>query len=112
MSTRYPHRSATSGAITLNSARKGGNTLGFWFFINLGRASCGRDKWLEFDVRDLAKKAGQPLPQLMTSADLDACRDDTDDFEQLLQRDLQRVADFCARVDAIAILTTNSTTTS
>lgn len=104
MSMRYPHRSATSGNVTLNSARKGGNTLGFWFFINLGRATCGRDKWVEFDVRDLAKKAGQPLPEKMTLDEMSACRPHTDDFEKLLERDLQRVTDFCARVDAVQLL--------
>lgn len=97
-------REATCGNVTLNSSRKGGNTLTYWYYINMGKASCGRDKWIEFDVRDLAAKAGAELPQLMTCEEMSACGDSSDAFENLLQRDLQRVADWCASIDAVSIL--------
>lgn len=93
---RYSARSATSGAITLNSARKGGSTQTYWFFLKAG------DGWIEFDVRILAQEMGASMPALATAAELESCK--PADFEKLLQRDLQRVADFCASVDALKII--------
>jgi hypothetical protein len=103
--SRYSARSATSGNVILNSSRKGGNTLSCWFYINLGRASCGRDKWVEFDVREVATQLGVALPQFMTSEELQQCRGNPDGFEILLCRDLQRVADWCSEHNAVAVIT-------
>lgn len=105
MTTRYPSRSATSGPVTLNSARKGGNTLHFWYFIQIGK------KWVEFDLRDLEKMAGKPMPKLCGDDDFKAIEAGSVSFEQILQRDLQRVADYCAKVDALLLLTKPQPTT-
>lgn len=104
MGQRYAGRIGISGNVTLNNSRKGGQSFTYWFFINMGRASCGRDKWLEFDVRDLARTVGKPIPPLMTHEEIKACSEDNDSFEILLRRDLQRVAEFCASVDAVRVL--------
>lgn len=92
--SRYSKRTATCETVTLNSARKGGNTLVFWFYRKVGRS------WVEFDVRDVAGEAGVvDLPDRMTSDELRACREGQICFESLLQRDLQRAADWCFKVD-------------
>lgn len=104
MSRRYQRRAATSGDVNLNSSRKDGNTLTYWYWINMGRASCGRDHWLEFDIRDLAEVSAAVAPALITSDELQQCMDGKADFETLLQRDLQRVADWCASINALSCL--------
>jgi hypothetical protein len=110
--TRYSARSASSGNITLNSARERGNTQQFWYYINLGPASCGRDKWAEFDIREIAKRLGVPLPNLIDDADLKACAKLPPEYkslagqayENLLHRTLQRVADWCDEHDVLAVI--------
>lgn len=97
--SRYSGRSATSGAVTLNSARKGGHTLQFSFFRKDGR------KWLEFDIREVAKVAGAELPEMISSEELREIRGNSEKFECLLRRDLQRVADWCAHIDADGSIT-------
>lgn len=96
---RFPGRTATSGSITLNSARKSRNTQTFWYFLQTGK------KWILFDIRDLATKARKPVPELCDTPDFEAINAGTTTYEQVLQRDLQRVADFCASVDAQRLLT-------
>ncbi len=92
---RYSKRSATSGDITLNSSRKDGNTLTFWYWARAGK------KWVEFDIRELASRAGSEIPKLITIDELSACQSGGCCYESLLQRDLQRVADWCAEIGAL-----------
>lgn len=101
---RYERRAASCGNVTLNSSRKSGNTLTYWYWIHMGQGRGGKERWLEFDIRDLAKVVGAELPQLISSKELDDLRSD-DAYEQLLRRDLQRVADWCVSVDAVTRLT-------
>lgn len=101
---RYAGRSASNGNITLNSSRKGGQTFTYWFYISLGRASCGRDRWVEFDIRDVANKIGVELPQFMTSEEIEHCGKSRDAYEQLLKRDLQRAADWCNQHNVLAVI--------
>jgi hypothetical protein len=102
---RYERRAASCGNVTLNSSRKNGNTLKYWYWIHMGQGRGGKERWLEFDVRDLAKVAGAELPQLISSDELSQLHSD-EGYELLLHRDLHRVAAWCAGIDAVERLST------
>lgn len=92
--SRYSKRTATCETVTLNSARKGGHTMGFWFYRKIGKA------WVLFDVRDVAGEAGVvELPKRITSDELIDCHCNNELYEQFMQRDLQSAADWCFKVD-------------
>lgn len=92
--SRYSNRSATCENVVLNSDRKVGNTMQFWFYRQIG------EKWVQFDVREIAREAEvEILPERMTSEELESCAGDSEQYEALLQRDLQRAADWCFKVD-------------
>ena len=100
MISQYSKRSATCESVTLNSARKGNETMIFWFFRKVG------DMWLMFDVRHVAGEAGvKVLPEYMDPAEFRAFANSPVMFEELLQRDLQRAADWCFKIDPDGAIT-------
>lgn len=100
----YPARSATVGNVTVCSAKKYGSTCTYWFFASIGKASCGRDKWVEFDIRDMSERTCAILPDLCSSQDLADCESGKTEYEEILKRDLTRVAEWCATHGVISIL--------
>lgn len=99
-------REAVHGECRVRNERKNGNSLKYWFYLYVGLNRNGIEKWVVFDVRDLAQRANTAEPELMTSEELYACREQTNDFENLLKRDLLRIAEFCDKVGAVQLLTT------
>jgi len=99
-------REAVHGDCRVRNERKNRNSLKYWFHLHVGMNRNGKEKWVVFDVRDLAQRANTEEPELMTLEELCACRDHTNDFENLLKRDLSRIAEFCYKVGAVQLLTT------
>jgi len=87
--TMHDIRRAVSGDITLASAVKDGSSLVFWFYIQYG------DNWIEFDIREIAQKAGVQLPAFAVTGN---------EFESIIQADLQLAADWCNDINVMQYL--------
>lgn len=97
--TRYSKRSATYGATTVCSSRNRGHTMTYWYWIQLGK------RWVEFDIREVARDMGLELPPLEVLLPPGASQ--PGDFEALLVRDLNRVAEWCEKAGVITHLSAN-----
>lgn len=85
-------KTVTVSGVTLRNVVIGGHVCTYWYEVRTDAAM-----WHRFDIRELAAKRHRTPPKLFTKDDMDLVFRGVRTIESVQERDLHRVAEWCAQ---------------